>query len=144
MAEQIRQRPIEFYNPRPMILGVCFFWGIVMGFSLNFFREPEIIEEPKKPPTEGTPSDDKPSRNPEDERLQNVPKIASIDDTATIVRRPSIDELDVPAPAVSLSTDGGLTGRTALPPTPRAPGSAGGGQYRPAPTGPPPIPDLLP
>lgn len=145
MAEPARPRPVEYYNPRPLILGICFFWGVLMGFGVNFFREPE---QPAQPTGNNTPStlSGQPAMSDIERRNQDTPGIAEVDPAPSVTSslRPTLEHMNLEPPPPILTTEGGLTGRTAAP--------LGSGQQRPgiAPVRrpqqqtPPPIPELMP
>lgn len=147
MGEATRVRPVEYYNPRPLILGVCFFWGVVMGFGLNFFRTPisddRVVVTQGQPAAGTTPA----TASPQDRRLQNLPNIASVEPAPTPAAnlKPTLDTMDLEPPPAVLTTDGGLTGRTASLPGRLPPRQAPPPTARPArPATPPPIPELMP
>lgn len=142
MADTPRPRPIEYYNPRPLILGMCFFWGIVMGFCLFYFSPPQQLMPPPPPPPE-TPTETQ-TMSPEERRKQGLPTVQPVD-VETAPQKPGFETMDFPLPQMTLTTEGGLTGKTALPLTPAA--------ARPAVPTPeamqanplsPPIPELMP
>lgn len=147
MAEATRIRPSEVRNPRPLILAICFIWGIAMGFSINFFRTPETPFA--SPPAQPTPETEalRPPVSELERRHQDTPNIAQVEPAPQIGKqlRPTLEDIDVPAPALQLTTEGGLTGKTASYPGARAaqPGlSPPSGPS--APRTPPPLPDLMP
>lgn len=139
----VARRQLEFYNPRPLILGICFFWGAIMGFLLFYFSPPTQLAEKKKtsePPTQLQPADTR-------RRWDDAPNITNVPDTPASVTSPrtGFENLVVEPPPVLLTTEGGITGKLAS--RPRTP------TERPAPpaTGPalgngrpPPIPELMP
>lgn len=142
MAEAVRSRPVEYYNPRPLILGICFFWGIVMGFGLYFFRAPEQIAQPavqSPPPATEIPAAPGTGRN------EGVPTITSVEPMTGAPARPNLMTMELDPPLAVMTTEGGLTGRNATPPT-RASAGAGAAAIgrRPTLTSPPPLPDLMP
>lgn len=146
MAEAVRPRTVEYYNPRPLILGVCFFWGVVMGFCLYFFRAPERMTEQNR--SDGAaPVAARPTMTEQERRRQDLPVITEVElsqpDPAG--NRPRLETMAIDPPAPVLTTDGGLTGRTAAPllPTTSRPPRGPQGPTPPA-TAPPPLPDLLP
>lgn len=148
MAEAPRPRAVEYYNPRPLLLGICFFWGIAVGFSLFYFAPPSKINSPPPPPPPPPPVEA--STLPGERRWENVPEILNVtpDTDAPVSQQPRMETLVIEPPVLALNTEGGLTGRTAQPltvpslrPTPSTPG------VRPPPTrvqAPPPMPELMP
>ncbi len=146
MAETARPRPVEYYNPRPLILGVCFLWGVAMGFCLYFFRAPEQMPSagPDKPDI-AVASPASPQSELE-RRRQDTPNIAVVESApAPAAAKPTIEDIPLDPPPALLTTEGGLSGRTAKPlgrPPARAPAP---GQARPSPLAPPPpLPELMP
>ncbi len=157
MAEPTRSRPVEYYNPRPLILGFCFFWGVAMGFCLFYFSPPKQIANPNysRETTELVLP-----KNPVSEierRRTGAPDIAPVTPAPKTASqtRPRLETLEIDPPAPTLTTEGGLTGRTAhllLPsqPRPLAPRPTGdAGQLRPTRRSPPgnptpPLPELFP
>lgn len=151
MAEAPRSRPIEYYNPRPLILGICFLWGVGVGFCLFYFSPPKQMgggaEPPKPEPVQASTS------SPIDRRNENVPKPAEISNAPAVAapERPRLETMIIEPPQPILTTEGGLTGRTARPLTvpPLAPTSPVQPPVSPPgspprmPT-PPPIPELMP
>lgn len=152
MAEAPRPRPVEVYNPRPLILGICFFWGIAMGFCLFYFAPPKQMggqgDDGKENVLVPTPTSDLETR-----RRENTPDIAPVlatPETLQQANRLKIETMEMDPPAPILTTEGGLTGRTAhilrqrvrdtsRPATqPLRPGT------RPSTPIPPPIPELMP
>lgn len=153
MADAPRPRPVEYYNPRPLILGICFFWGIAMGFCLFYFAPPKQMmgagqnDGGQESPLIPTPMSER------ERRHLDTPDIAAVDPTpnAGQANRLKIDVMEMDPPTPVLTTEGGLTGRTAhilrmqqlqnprpvsQPTTPRT---------RPSTmTTPPPIPELMP
>ncbi|MCC8190137.1 MAG: hypothetical protein LIP77_05790 [Planctomycetes bacterium] len=147
MAEMARPRPVEYYNPRPLILGLCFLWGIGVGFLLFYLAPPTETVARAPTPTDAVPP--APPPEPRDRQGQ-APPITLVPETvdAPTVRRQTLEEIDLPPPAAALTTAGGLTGRTAPMPRPataRPPAAepASAPLRPPRPTQ-PPIPDLLP
>lgn len=145
MAEPARPRPVEYYSPRPLILGLCFCWGVVIGFGLYYFRPPESLPaiDTGSGRTNDTPSPAAVS-NPAG-RFGDAPAIASIEPTPSIPAdsRPSFLASEWQLPPPLLTTDGGLTGRNAqapIHPSRRPPEPAA----TPSMTRPPPLPELMP
>lgn len=147
MAETARIRPGEVRNPRPLILAMCFIWGIIMGFSINFFRTPEtpFTQQPARQEQEAGSL--RPPMSELERRHQDTPNIAQVEPAPQTARtqRPTLENVDVPAPALLLTTEGGLTGKTASQPGARSPQSGLSPSTRPpVPRTPPPLPDLMP
>lgn len=142
MADVARPRPLEFYNPRPLILAMCFFWGAVMGFCLFYFSPPKEFAGKK---TKLRP-DPQPAPAP-GARNVSPPEITHIADTlpeAVRSNKVSIENFEVYPPQANLTTEGGLTGKTAAPLKPQTPRPAA--PHNRSPTAPmaPPIPELMP
>lgn len=162
MADALRPKPAEYYNPRPLILGVCFFWGIAVGFFLFFFAPPKQSTDAQ--PARSDAAAAAPATMTEVERRrQDIPVIADVDlqrEAAAPSARPRLETMDLDPPLGILTTEGGLNGKMARPlrsvpsgapgaataggGTVRAPSSAGSARPPPAPVAPPPIPELLP
>ena len=149
MAEAPRPRPVEYYNPRPLILGICFFWGIAMGFCLFYFAPPKQMGGPEsgpKPEDILTPA----PASPGVRRNEGIPDIATVTPAPETVqeKRPSLETMELEPPTPILSTEGGLTGRTAHPLRPsgeRSVSSPSQPVRRPQqPAALPPIPELMP
>lgn len=156
MADVTRQRSIEYYNPRPMILGLCFFWGIAMGFCLFYFSPPKQMmrQEARREDAPVLPA----VMSDRERRHLDTPNIAPVAPAPEEAQdnRPRLETMDLELPPPLLTTDGGLTGRTARPlalppvtttvvqPTPAVTplGPVQQPQYRTPP--PPPIPELFP
>ena len=149
MAEAPRPRPVEYYNPRPLILAICFFWGVAMGFCIFYFSPPKQMTggttTPTPAPVPVTAKDLTTRRN---EDLPTVTPVSIAPERAAPVESAfKTMELEPPLPA--LTTGGGLTGRTAQPinrqnlrplSEPTAPRTTSPPPY----TAPPPIPELMP
>lgn len=115
MADATRHKPVEYYNPRPMILGLCFFWGIAMGFCLFYFA----------PPKQMTRNDSGPAPQPavpqgmtdRERRHLDTPNIATVEPAPEQAQdqRPRLESLAFDLPPPLLTTEGGLTGRSAKP-----------------------------
>ncbi|MDR1612754.1 MAG: hypothetical protein LBT97_08210 [Planctomycetota bacterium] len=121
MIESARPQREEYVNPRPLILTLCFAWGIAMGFLLNFFRQPETAgaNEAQPAPSLVVKHVEAAGGQPGvDRRLEGAPTIAAIEPTLAVVagEKLSFENTTVPLPSVSLSTEGGLTGRIAALP----------------------------
>ncbi len=153
MAEATRVRPVEYYNPRPLILGLCFAWGIAVGFGLNFFRSPEVLDNPNSSPSEQISTTARPIPSEIERRRQDIPNVAEVEPapvSASSIKQ-TLENVPVEPPAAILTTEGGLTGRTAQPIRPQT-SSASSSPVPASPTGtsagtpppPPPIPDLSP
>lgn len=126
MPEVARARPRgeDFRNLRPLILTVCFVWGVVLGFTLNFFRTPENVNQAATQNQQAGQSapDAAQSSKPMTElerRHAGTPAIAPIEPAPqpSNTNRLLIEDAVIAAPQVNLTTEGGLTGRTA--PRPR-------------------------
>lgn len=150
MAEIVRPRLIEYYNPRPLILGVCFCGGMVAGFFLYLLRTPEMpgIAPPIQTPE--VPAIPANRQTGIERRQEGVPVIAGVEPTPapTGGQRPSFETMEINPPPVALITEGGLTGKNARPIDEK-----GRRSLRPAETWnqaaptisvPPPLPDLMP
>lgn len=145
-AAAARSRPVEYYNPRPLILVLCFIWGTAVGFSLNFFRDREDLSAQPQNNAASHPVAAPTAPSELERRRQDTPNIAEVAPTpvTATAARPTIEDIEIAPPDAVLTTEGGLTGRTAAPlarrpqPDPRPPGRA------PGPPRPPPIPDLFP
>lgn len=115
MADVPRQRLVEYYNPRPMILGLCFFWGIVMGFCLFYFAPPKQMmrSEYQPDPTPVIQS----GMSERERRHLDTPNITLVEPAPEEpqTQRPRFETMDIELAPPHLSTDGGLTGRTARP-----------------------------
>ena len=146
MAETARQRPVDYYNPRPLILGVCFFWGVIMGFCLYFFRAPEqrLDNTQEQSATAALPP--VPVQSELERRRMDAPSIAAVEPAPAIpaASRPTLEQIQLEPPPALLTTEGGLTGRNArmlgnrmAQPPPRIP-------FRQGPMTPPPLPELMP
>lgn len=148
MAEAVRPRPVEYYNPRPLILGICFFWGVVMGFCLFYFAPPKQMTDPNQTRGEEvTPA--RTTMTEIERRRLDTPNIAEVAPAPepTASQGPRMETLDLEPPAPTLSTEGGLTGRTAPALTPQPDPTAAQPVPRrrqPQVLAPPPIPDLMP
>lgn len=147
MTEAPRTRPVEYFNPRPYLLGICFLWGIGVGFCLFYFSPPKQIagkvEAPQPEQQPVAPED--PGR-----RWKDVPATTVISAVPTAEpARPRLENMQIEPPAPILTTEGGLSGRTAAPLTvkPQRPAAAQTPvRTRPPPQmqQPPPIPELMP
>ncbi|MDR2390590.1 MAG: hypothetical protein LBE84_02770 [Planctomycetota bacterium] len=150
MAEIIRPRLIEYYNPRPLILGVCFCGGMIAGFFLYLLRTPEMpgiaqpiqtVEGPAAPPNR---------QRGIDRRQEGVPAIAGVEPTPAPIagQRPNFETMGIDPPPVALTTEGGLTGKNARPIDEGARRSLRPtetwNRVPPAIIVPPPLPDLMP
>lgn len=157
MADAPRHRPVEYYNPRPMILGLCFFWGIAMGFCLFYFAPPKQMMRPE---AAAVPAPVVPAALTDRERRRlDTPNIADVAPAPEEAQdqRPRLETMTFEPPPPLLTTEGGLTGRTARPldivaaplPASLQPAAPQPGQMRPqtqpyAAPAPPPIPELFP
>ncbi len=154
MADAPRPRPVEYYNPRPLILGICFFWGIAIGFCLFYFSPPkQMIGAGQK---NGAQEDVLPQATMSEieRRRLDTPDIADVAPAIEAVQtnRLRIETMELEPPAPVLTTEGGLSGRTAH--ALRQPGSqqyTGQSVTQPPPSrppqpmmAPPPIPELMP
>ena len=149
MAEAPRPRPAEYYNPRPLILGICFFWGVAMGFCLFYFSPPKqmtrvVVDDPVTGDLPASPETE------EERRKRGLPTISPVTPTLEpdVPHRPGLETMDLEPLFPVLTTEGGLTGRTARPLAQhgqRRPSTAvQPPSTRPPMTTPPPIPDLMP
>ncbi|MDR3211718.1 MAG: AtpZ/AtpI family protein [Planctomycetota bacterium] len=139
MVEITRTPADEFFNLRPPLLLVCFLWGIAAGFSLNFFRpdeanlssqvtNPARMDESVRRDIESAT----PPMSDMDRRHAGAPTIAPVG-PAPLSRgneRLSFENLTIQPPLVSLTTEGGLTGKNTQRPRLSAT--------------PPPVEDLVP
>ena len=121
----------ERLNLRPVVLGVCFFWGLVCGFLVNALREPAVLQD--KPQTNKSLKDEAPSNTElskhmreQREKLSAAEKQEAPDGTGTAGddRRPVVkDEPESlaatrpPLPPLALQTGWGLSGHTAEHPS---------------------------
>ena len=143
-------RIVEYRNPRPLILGICFVCGVVSGFFLYLFRAPEPPPEPTRALVPAARTEPNPADGRSD-RLQGLPNIAPVDpepDGAASLRLPALENFEIVPPPPVVTTEGGLTGLTAKPLEPsggrsRAP-AAGAASPPGRPAVPPPLPDLMP
>lgn len=152
MPESIRARHEEYNNLRPLILIVCFVWGVLAGFALNFFRAPQLPVEPQSGQQAAVATAAAPATQQMTEterRYAGAPAIASIDSVPAPVNqeRADFEAMPVSAPSVILTTEGGLTGKNAKRPrligqAPAAPPGYQSGQIAAPPM--PLIPDLNP
>lgn len=146
MAEAPRPRQVEYYNPRGLILGVCFFWGVAMGFLLFYFAPPKALPQPPPPPPP-PPVSSRPAGPGRGDGIPIITEVPLAPETQT--QRPRLETMDLDPPSPVLTTEGGLTGRTAQPLTP-SPARTTTAQpparrpTQPVMTSPPPIPDLMP
>lgn len=147
MPEATRVRPIEYHSPRGLILGICFVWGIGVGFSINFFRGTDTVGQQDPVKNEQTTTAVRTMPTELERRRQDIPNVADVDPTPSLASatRSTIEDVVVEPPSAILTTEGGLTGRTAAPlnVTRRAPAATGQGAGSPL-VAPPPIPDLSP
>lgn len=155
MAEAARPRPVEYYNPRLLILGICFFWGVAIGFCMFYFAPPKQMSG--EGGQNGSQQDVVPvaTMTDQERRRLDMPDIATVEPTPETVQpatRLRIESMEMEPPAPVLTTDGGLTGRTARLPGRRfVPGESPASIFtapapppRPVLTEPPPIPELWP
>ena len=118
MPELARLRGEEYTSIRPLILVLCFVWGVIMGFALNYFRP---VDSAPQPVTETANSSARSSvestaqSSDMDRRYEGAPAIAAIEPAPAPLAnaRPSFDNSVVGPPAVVLTIEGGLTGRNA-------------------------------
>ncbi len=151
MAEAQRARPVEYYNPRVLILGVCFFWGVAMGFCLFYFSPPQQMLGSAAPAVPGDePATPRTQLTAQERRRVDEPALAQVEPAPdTAARRPAFETMVVTPPTPAVTADGGLTGRTAQPLARRNDRPYSAPQpLRPAPrpvlAAPPPIPELMP
>lgn len=155
MADVPRPKPVEYYNPRLLILGICFFWGIAMGFCIFYFSPPKQMLGQGQ--TNGGQQDVVPvaTMSDRERRRLDAPDIASVEPTPETVQTASrlkIETMEMEPPMPVLTTEGGLTGRTTALPGQRqqwqaSPSAAQSPETRPRPpafSAPPPIPELMP
>ncbi len=161
MPEMTKARHEEYNNLRPLILIICFAWGVLAGFSLNFFSTPQLPIEPQtgqqtatadSSATAANATNAAPATQPMSEterRYAGAPAIASVDSVPAPVPQEQVDfeSMQVSAPSVILTTEGGLTGKNAKRPrlagqAPAAPPGYQTGQFAAPPM--PLIPDLNP
>lgn len=162
MAEAQRARPMEYYNPRVLILGICFFWGVAMGFCLFYFSPPKQMLTAEQPAAGNRPEPVQTPMTAQERRRLDEPALADVAPALnTAARQPAFETMNVEPHMPAVTTEGGLTGRTAQPlvfrndrpyparapasPPPSAFSSARGTPARaPVPAAPPPIPELMP
>lgn len=130
MPEVAKMRHDEFNNLRPVILVACFFWGVAIGFALNFFRPPEVdpqaqAQRPAAQTQAGSGAEATKQPSELERRRAGAPAIAAIEPAPqpASTAKPSFENAIIEAPPVALTTDGGLTGKNA--PKPRLSGPAG-------------------
>ena len=149
MAEAQRARPMEYYNPRPLILGMCFCWGVAMGFCLFYFSPPKQMMGPEQNTGENEPQTPRNQLTDQERRRVGAPTLVDVAPAPEATAKlPMFETMTVEPHMPAVTTDGGLTGRTAQPlarqnlrpysaPTPT--------RRTPAPAlEPPPIPELMP
>lgn len=146
MADAPRPRPVEYYNPRPLILGICFFWGIAVGFCLFYFAPPKQMGGTQSPDVEDAPA--APTMSVEEKRRLGTPEITSVTPAPDVPETPRLrfETLVVEPPFPTLTAEGGMTGRTAhvlRQRSGRRPPAQTDPQQR-RPMTPPPIPELMP
>lgn len=145
MADVAHGKIIEYVSPRPLILLACFLWGVGTGFAFNLFGASEP-QTPAAQQSKTTPTGPVPAHTSDIERRrQDIPSLAEVEpaQVQTLPTRLTVEDIDIPAPPVSLSTDGGLTGRTVLARSTAVP-AATPQPAVPAWIGGPPLPDLNP
>lgn len=148
MTEAPRMKPVEYFNPRPIILGLCFLWGIGVGFCLFYFSPPkQIAGKVETAQPEQAPA----APNPQPDRWGGAPATTEISATPATAEpaRPKLETMVIEPPPPVLTTEGGLSGRTAHPLTVKPPRPSAEPQpsspVRPPQTlSPPPIPELMP
>jgi hypothetical protein len=153
MADAPRPKPVEYYNPRLLILGLCFFWGIAMGFCMFYFAPPkQMLGQSQR---DGAQQDVVPVATMSDRERRRIdaPDIATVEPTPETIQtanRLKIETMEMEPPIPILTTEGGLTGRTThilgqgRGQTPSAGSSPEPRARPPALSQPPPIPELLP
>ena len=146
MAETARPKPVEHTSPRPLILGICFDWGVAMGFGLNFFRTPDSANPPGMPAANPPEDVAKAVASEKDRRLADMPSITQVEPLPlpTVNAKPSLATIELEPPPAVLTTDGGLTGRTASLPGAPAARPTPFPNRQPRQVTPPPIPELMP
>ncbi len=150
MAEAQRAaRPVEYYNPRLLILGLCFSWGVAMGFCIFYFSPPQQMAGPTQ--TNGTeqPEVQRVQLTDQERRRADAPTLAEVSPAPeTAARAPAFETMSIEPHMPPVTTEGGLTGRTARPLAARNPRPySDPAPVRRAPAPPveaPPIPELMP
>lgn len=125
MADLTREIHDERRNLRPVILTLCFIWGMLLGFALNFTRSdpPEDAAAAQSaqvlaalPPPEPVATEAQIAVN----RTEGLPAITPVEKTPPLTTiEPAVqstDLLDADKPPVQMSVEYGLNGRTAAPP----------------------------
>ncbi|MCL2000906.1 MAG: hypothetical protein FWG74_05685 [Planctomycetes bacterium] len=145
MAETVRQRPVEYYNPRPLILGICFFWGVIMGFCLYLVRAPEQVTDNRQEPQAGAVAVPSGMHTDLERRRMDAPSIAVVEPAPAVdVSRLTLESIQLDPPPAILTTEGGLTGKNARPLGAAAVPQPPRNQVRPGTLPPPPLPELMP
>ncbi len=149
MAEAQRARPMEYYNPRFLILGICFFWGVAMGFCLFYFSPPKQMAGPAQPEGGGLTAAPRAQLTDQERRRVDEPQLFPVEPApAAAAPKPAFETMTIEPHMPAVTAEGGLTGRTAQPlaqlnarpysnPPPARRASS-------APAAPPPIPELMP
>jgi hypothetical protein len=148
MAETQRVRPTEYYNPRPLILGMCFCWGVAMGFCLFYFSPPKQMMPPEQRGGNNVPDAPRSQLTDQERRRIDEPQLADVQPAPeTSTQLPAFETMIIEPHMPAVTTEGGLTGRTAQPVArrPERPYSDPAPARRaPTPAAPPPIPELMP
>ena len=121
MVEKSAATHDERRNLRPLILGICFAWGLFMGFLINFFRadEVEIKIIPENQQISANSNNKQLADSDNSRRTAGLPAIASVDTAPSVAAtenmgsRKTLEQMPPEAPAVNLNIEFGLTGKTA-------------------------------
>ncbi len=149
MAEAQRARPMEYYNPRPLVLGICFCWGVAMGFCLFYFSPPKQMMGPAQDAGVNQPETRRAQLTDQERRRVGEPTLVEVAPAPEpSARQPAFETMTIEPRMPVVSNEGGLTGRTARPLAWRNPrpysDPAPAPRAQPAPAAPPPIPELMP
>lgn len=150
MAEAQRApRPMEYYNPRLLILGLCFVWGVAMGFCLFYFSPPKQMLGPEQANPSAQPEIQRTALTDQERRRVDAPTLAEVAPAPeSSTRLPAFETMIIEPHMPPVTTEGGLTGRTAQPLAARNPRPySDPTPVRRAPQPPleaPPIPELMP
>ncbi len=121
----------ERLNLRPVVLGICFFWGLVCGFLVNALRDPAVLQD--KPATDKSPTNEAPTdtelsdrAREQREKLGAAEKQEAPDESGPAGDEPRPAMKDKPEsltathpslPPLALKTGWGLSGQTAEHPS---------------------------